>query len=308
VFPSRDSLVHVFSSTYNKPASCLGNRLHTALSLVYLVHVESLSQVKKLIMIIALSAAASTLHAAIGETPAQFELSQPTLVKDLGGGELLLTWRSKQLMHAGIFMKDTQGWFAVYESFYFNDYRPFTDRELTQFMVVAYPNIRWSAPITSNGQQVSDGFNKNGERFVTAEYGAIRDVANSLRIWVAPYYDHLANSGPAPAQQKVDSQTSQKRDCMIVATEVYARLRSSAVWSAIVAGTWDAGGSHAMALWKVAPSGHIFLYVSDENGTLELQTSSEKIEDIANAFNAQVGDKLHMHNWRFVQTPALVKE
>jgi hypothetical protein len=71
----------------------------------------------------------------------------------------------------------------------------------------------------------------------------------------------------------------------------------------IVGATVRGIGKHAMAAWKVEHEGHVFIYINNTAGTMDLNTSSENLDDIANAFNAKCseqGSKWFLSDWKFL--------
>ena len=77
-------------------------------------------------------------------------------------------------------------------------------------------------------------------------------------------------------------------DCAITATEAYARLGTSAVWSQILfvrfidIETFRVFG-HTFAVWQIHKDGAILIY--DESGAIPLDTHSHEPNDIAAALN-----------------------
>jgi hypothetical protein len=69
-------------------------------------------------------------------------------------------------------------------------------------------------------------------------------------------------------------------DCAIIAAQAYAKLKPVTSWCQIVGIRWSQNGqprmSHAVVMYKYQSDGHVFVY--DESGTLELDTTSEDLD------------------------------
>jgi hypothetical protein len=129
---------------------------------------------------------------------------------------------------------------------------------------------------------------------VVTEYGPLHGTGpHALRIWMAAYYDKLIakrdSAPPARAQllpitpppQQQPQPQQKENDCMITASEYYARLEKMP-WRNILGVRWlGLVEGHAYAAWKITPNGKVWL--GDETGSFELETTSTKIEDVVDA-------------------------
>jgi hypothetical protein len=121
-------------------------------------------------------------------------------------------------------------------------------------------------------------------------YDKTKHVLSILRIEV---WDSLQRRSQqeSPREQTFDekpvaTQTptpTPKRDCMVVATELYQRLVEANIWfSKILMFDVTENGKritgHAVVVWKITPDGNV--YAGDADGTLELDTNSEDAENI----------------------------
>jgi hypothetical protein len=104
-----------------------------------------------------------------------------------------------------------------------------------------------------------------------------------------------------PAEQEEQS----KKDCMIVATEAYNRLRAQGVWAEIVGfKVQNPEGEkmgHAVCVYQVSARDNLFAY--DQHGTLTLNTKSADIRMIERAYNE------HLKNgWKATDFEVLAQE
>ena len=276
---------------------------------------------KKLTMFIVLLAGAMSAYATTGETPEQFEPKRPTYVGRMDEtGRVLMVWRGKTLTHAGTFRNLIgHSMQAIVEVFFYNDDRPITRAAFRRFMNNGYPTITWSKPqwISATAQRCF-GY-ENGVMVLVSEYGATNDGIhkNRLGIWYeSEYYYRLAKMAKRNGREttlstpRAPSTTPDKADCAVVASETFNRLKGKSAWVAIVSATvvYADGHSngHAMAVWKNEPTSHVQIYVGEGIGTLSLNTTSEKPEDIENAFNATLdhnGVKDRFKDFTFTQDP-----
>ena len=78
-----------------------------------------------------------------------------------------------------------------------------------------------------------------------------------------------------------------KSDCLIVATEAYARLSKTAHWSRVSAFMWVEDGKpvgkHAVVFYQPSADSNIFMY--DRNGSQDLRTQSHDLTAIISALN-----------------------
>jgi len=109
-----------------------------------------------------------------------------------------------------------------------------------------------------------------------------------------PYQDFIdavdASRRPAVAATptlKATPTRSDQKDCLIVATEAYARLQKSAYWAKIAGFTWSENtkviGGHAVVFYQPTENTNVFMY--DESGSFDLQTRSHDLNEIITALN-----------------------
>jgi hypothetical protein len=101
-------------------------------------------------------------------------------------------------------------------------------------------------------------------------------VTNNKQPRVAP----APQPAPAPEVnfEPIDS-TRPPADCAIVAAQAYARLKPVTYWCQIVGVDWiwptGKSSGHAMVFYKYQADGNVFVY--DENGALELDTTGQDL-------------------------------
>jgi hypothetical protein len=82
-----------------------------------------------------------------------------------------------------------------------------------------------------------------------------------------------------------------RNDCLVVATEAYARLQKSAYWAKIAGFTWfenaNEVGGHAVVFYQPTANSNIWMY--DKSGSYEIHTESHELDEIIGALNASLG-------------------
>jgi hypothetical protein len=264
--------------------------------------------ISKATIIVVLATVSSNASAMVGETLGVFERGYPTSHYDyVEGGETrtYASWQGNRITHNGIFVKQGRGRVAIWEEFMYSDQSPITEADLNG-LLSAYFFIAWRKEPYANeaGQYISRGYAiSDNQLLLVSEYGIIGQ-SHSLRIWIAGEYAYQKEKQSNPiARAPTTVPAEAKADCMVVATETYARLAPTSAWAAIVGVSGKPVG-HAMAAWKVTATGHVMIYVSNSTGTVELPTSSQSIEDIGNAFTALEPYCVAAngwHEWRFIK-------
>jgi hypothetical protein len=97
---------------------------------------------------------------------------------------------------------------------------------------------------------------------------------------------------PAPVPQGTPN------DCLIVATEAYARLKSASYWVRIAGFNYTGGEpGHAVVLFQPTEGSNVWLY--DAAGSKELATRSHELKDIGPAINGylKAGDGVSNLRW-----------
>jgi len=110
---------------------------------------------------------------------------------------------------------------------------------------------------------------------------------------------------PRAARQMLHTETkrveprpdgSTKNDCLIVATEAFARLSKTAVWARIgsfmISRDGKVLGGHAVTFYQPTATSNVWVYDSNE-GSIELRTQSHDLTEIMIAYNKHVKP-----NWR----------
>jgi hypothetical protein len=99
---------------------------------------------------------------------------------------------------------------------------------------------------------------------------------------------------PAPALTPPPS----KNDCLIVATETYARLKKTAYWARIAGFAYSKGEpGHAVVLFQPTKSSTVWLY--DAAGSRDLQTQSHNLSELAKAITGwlKTGEQVSDITW-----------
>jgi hypothetical protein len=82
-----------------------------------------------------------------------------------------------------------------------------------------------------------------------------------------------------------------KRDCLIVATEAYARLKNTSYWAKIAGFMWLENGKmiggHAVVFYQPTQNSNVWMY--DAGGSYEIHTKSHELGEITSAFNQLLG-------------------
>jgi hypothetical protein len=100
----------------------------------------------------------------------------------------------------------------------------------------------------------------------------------------APYVPP-ATPQPTAAPRYVPRDPSRPpNDCAIVAAQAYAKLKPNTYWCQIMGVHFETDTdvfNHAVVLYKYQPNGPVFVY--DARGSVETRTTSERLEDLAEA-------------------------
>jgi hypothetical protein len=219
---------------------------------------------------------ATTSFGRIGETPEQFASFPASYVKDEHGGTTI-TWKGKTISHSGFFRNGR----ATAECLWFNDQHEMTGAEIGKFMQ-PYQNLRhteWQ-DLTSNIRTV-ELRNRADETVYVVAY--VLDT-RQLSVWGREEWSKLRNPESAPAATPPPSPpATERKDCMLVATENLHRLASISYWHKILCFKQELDGvpvrGHAVAVWKLSAEGRV--YTIDASGSVELPTTSEDPNIIA---------------------------
>ena len=88
-----------------------------------------------------------------------------------------------------------------------------------------------------------------------------------------------------------DKPSKDENDCLLVATEAYARMQKTAYWAKIAGFTWIKDGKvigkHAVLFYQPTESSNVFMY--DKDGSLPIATQSHDLNEIINSLNELFG-------------------
>jgi hypothetical protein len=88
-----------------------------------------------------------------------------------------------------------------------------------------------------------------------------------------------------------DKPSKDENDCLLVATEAYARMQKTAYWAKIAGFTWIKDGkvigNHAVLFYQPTESSNVFMY--DKDGSLPIATQSHDLNEIINSLNTLFG-------------------
>ena len=92
---------------------------------------------------------------------------------------------------------------------------------------------------------------------------------------------------PAHLDFVPDKPSKDENDCLLVATEAYARMQKTAYWAKIAGFTWIKDGKvigkHAVLFYQPTESSNVFMY--DKDGSLPVTTQSHDLNEIINSLN-----------------------
>jgi hypothetical protein len=266
-------------------------------------------------IITATLALATSAFGELYETPAQFESGRPTNVRKFSKGVVGMSWQGRAITHVGVFAAGR----CVIESFSFRDGRVMTRSDVGRFM---QPYLR--AGMTRS-EMSTDGVNRY-TFLVTADgrnCGVIiyDDSTNTLSVMTLQAWTQIFKADAdartqaylnrkqqqngmqpgndfdrndrrtMPKAQPPPPATDKKNDCLIVATEAYARLKKTSYW-AIIGGFTVSQldntliGGHAAVFYQPTTGSNVWAY--DRSGSLDLFTQSHDVSDILSAYNARL--------------------
>ena len=227
----------------------------------------------------------SNAFAELGETPAQMESGRPEFSTFNDDGTVSLGWTvrypalgRRPLRHLGIFRDGV----AVSEAFQFSDMHVMSRAEC-EIMLRPYAAFSRSA-IEQMSDRNAVTFNligSDGGVFAYVMYNKTQRQLSICKLTPTQPNTTVATTNLVPA-------TKPKNDCVVVATEIRDRMKDKSQWNGILAFKLAVDGNsapvgHAVACWKYSTDGHVF--VSDDDGTIETNTSSTNAADICNALS-----------------------
>jgi hypothetical protein len=136
-----------------------------------------------------------------------------------------------------------------------------TDGAYELMLLPGYDEYRWSMAV---------GYTVAVDAFATGVYNATAPAQPQPQ---PRYYVQPTDPSRTPA------------DCGIIAAQAYSRLKPATSWCQVLSARLYIDGQkdgHAVVAFKYQPDGHVQIY--DENGTLELPTTSEDIAAIWSAW------------------------
>ena len=126
--------------------------------------------------------------------------------------------------------------------------------------------------------------NVKGQPFAFALYHYTAKTLSVLTPALFSQVKHDAQPQQPWPGQKLDRQQKQlePQDRLIVAVEVYARLRGIAAWAKIAGFNWSEDGKiigmHAVVFFQPTNASNLWMY--DRGGSVELTTRSHELSDI----------------------------
>jgi hypothetical protein len=239
---------------------------------------------------LALIACASSSLAAIGETPQQFEPGKPNRFVNLSNGTgFTATWEGRRVIHMGTFTGPEQ--ICTFETFWFRDGHQMSRAEVNKFLE---PYYRMGLRLTGTRGAGRDFYlvGRQGTDVAVVKYDQqyeMLSVFSTLSTYQALVPPRASRAAPAPAPRQApqpqlapEPDTSQPKDCLIVATETMGRLKGKAQWVRILGIALDRNGmkqmGHAVVLYQPAPDANVYMY--DNSGSRDLGTVSHDLTDL----------------------------
>jgi hypothetical protein len=122
----------------------------------------------------------------------------------------------------------------------------------------------------------------------TREIPEIRNAVPAPALASAPAATPVP---PAHLDFVPDKPSKAENDCLLVATEAYARMQKTAYWAKIAGFTWIKDGKiigkHAVLFYQPTKSSNVFMY--DRDGSLPIATQSHDLNEIINSLNELFG-------------------
>ena len=142
-----------------------------------------------------------------------------------------------------------------------------------------------------------NGLHMTAERLEGYDYLAIFDMSRVhelpeiRRASPAPPSVVVATPSPATPAAVFDkptvAATPDEKDCLLVATEAYARMQKTADWSKIAGFVWLQNkkkiGGHAVVFYQPTQNSNVWMY--DKSGSYEIHTKSHDLNEIIAVLN-----------------------
>ena len=145
----------------------------------------------------------------------------------------------------------------------------------------------------------ANGLYMTAERLEGYDYLAILDMSRVdeipeiRRASPAPASVSTAVATPTPAtpapvfNKPAVAATPDEKDCLLVATEAYARMQKTADWAKIAGFTWLQNkkeiGGHAVVFYQPTQNSNVWMY--DKSGSYEIHTKSHDLNEIIAVLN-----------------------
>jgi len=229
----------------------------------------------------------------LGETQKQFEPGRPVNTRRIqvnGMTGVYARWHGNRVNHEGWFYKGR----AVAETFWFNNRHLMTSNELGQLLRPYSENGRakWGELIggaDKNGSKLTwfPMFSTNGEYTVAMynyNFNCLAIFTNQAwSIYNQKWGVVVTNkqvrppSNPTTPRSPQTRPSEDKNDCLIIATDAYARVKSSTYWARIAGFNTQMGG-HAVLLFQPTEGSAVWLY--DAAGSRNLEVRSHDLNDL----------------------------
>jgi hypothetical protein len=238
-------------------------------------------------------AMATSAMAMIGQTPdqiiqaAQRDKDTTAIRWDNFGGmpELRVDYKD------GSYIRHTFGADWREMVFHVNSYKRFSAEDV--FRIQRAYRTTWRGTGTQGGhfQWLSaSGLQMFAERHESYDVLTIFDLNKSAEIKSAIAASTAPTPAPPPAATPSSPAvvpTPDQKDCLLVATEAYARLQKTAYWAKIAGFTWlentKAIGGHAVVFYQPTQDTNVFMY--DKSGSYEIHTRSHDLREITDTLN-----------------------
>jgi hypothetical protein len=116
---------------------------------------------------------------------------------------------------------------------------------------------------------------------------------------------------PPPPSSPSVVPTPDQKDCLLVATEAFARLKTTASWARIAGFIWTENtkeiGGHAVVFFQPTTDTNVFMY--DKTGSYDLHTKSHDLSEIAAALNQLLRvSEIRVKSARWMESDESIKE
>ena len=223
-------------------------------------------------------------HAKIGETRAQLVHRFGPITAIQGRDGQLLEWDAT---NTAMILLDNTGRSAV-EWYYMRS--PYSASDANEIVKTVLGGVHWRwTQVNAEMQRSTDG--RYAIALFTADpplgysWGIEVGYARSIEAFNAP-----PAATPPPWELVYPSQTvAPPNDCAIIAAEAYKRLKPVTYWCEIMGVRAETPAElvrHAMVFYKYQADGNVIVY--DARGSIELNTTSEKLEDLAKAIKPSI--------------------